>query len=101
LELHGRPWGARRRGEREGEGERERGARLGVAWRATRGCHGEVLWSCSLLVAAVRVLYVKNKQEGEKEKREKKKKGKGKKEKGKNRKKNSNLEISRIIKDNL
>jgi hypothetical protein len=86
----GAPWEAMgsspKRGKR-GEGERERGARLGVAWRATRGRHGEVLWSCSLLVAAVRVLYVKNKQEGEEEKREKRKKGKGKKEKGKNRKK--------------
>jgi hypothetical protein len=40
LELYGRPWGARRRGEgEEGAG----GALLGGAMGRGRGCHGEGL----------------------------------------------------------
>jgi hypothetical protein len=84
LELHGRPWGARRRGRGgEGEGERSRGCGW-LCWRW--GCHGgSCIWEGSrLFTPCWAALFVQTTaccaaHEGEEEEREKKKKRKEKK----------------------
>jgi hypothetical protein len=87
LELHGRPYGARRRGKGGGSEERVRRGGRGETWGCTTmGLSPAVQSYCAYFLLLL---------EEEKEKREKKKK---KKRKGKKGRKNveffSNLEIS-------
>jgi hypothetical protein len=97
LELHGRPWGARRRGKRGGKEEGSRGRRCGAPWGgkgaglASYGLTVAIAHSLLVVKAVVRAVHERE----EKEEREKKRKGrktKEKKRKGKKRKEKKKYE---------
>jgi hypothetical protein len=93
LELHGRPWGAHRRGERGGRRRGEGGAARGQHGGLLGGAMGRGCGRCSLLVLLPFALccYVSSVREEENSRKEEGERRRKRKENEKN-KKNSKLE---------